>query len=252
MSSPYDQNPGQQQPYGEAPQFGAPIPPQPQQPGQPMQPPQPQGAPGWGTAPTAQYPDPNQQNPYGASGPYQQPYAGVPMQPVKQRGRGGLVAAAFLRSAIGRLVIFLVIAGGVAIYHFATSDNATRSSTGQVTQSGSLAATDLVVGDCFDSPTGTSGISSVKAIPCTQAHDSQVYAEPKISESSFPGVSTLQTEAKTACEADSATSAVDSNAPSTLSTEYFFPQDSDTFADQNYFICAIAADSATLTSSYVG
>ncbi|MBR7826255.1 hypothetical protein KDK95_08085 [Actinospica sp. MGRD01-02] len=263
MSSPYDQNPGQQQ-YGQPPQFGAPVPQQgqPQQPVQPVAPQQPaqyaqqpQGAPAWGqpaTQPTAAYPDPNA-NPYAAGNPYQQqPYAGgVPMQPVKQRGRGGLVAAAFLRSAIGRLVIFLVIAGGVAIYHFATSDNATRNSNGQVTQSGSLAATDLAVGDCFDSPSGTSGISSVKAIPCTQAHDSQVYAEPKISESTFPGVSTLQTEAKADCDADSATSAISADAPSSIGTEYFFPQDSDTFDSQDFFICALAADSATLTTSYV-
>ncbi|HET9173474.1 MAG TPA: hypothetical protein VFN97_28845 [Actinospica sp.] len=264
MSSPYDQNPGQPQ-YGQPPQFGAPVPQQPGQPGQPQQPQQPmqpqfgqptqQAAPAWGTAPTAQYPDPNQ-NPYAAGNPYQQPYAGVPTQPgkpPKQRGRGAAGFFAVLFGTIfGRVALGLVVAGGFALYHYATSDNAQRNSTGQVTQAGSVAATDLAVGDCFDSPTGTSGISSVKAIPCTQAHDSQVYAEPKISETSFPGASTLETEAKNDCESDTTESAVSSDVPSTVGPEEFFPQDDTTFEQQNYFICAIAADSATLTQSYVG
>jgi hypothetical protein len=256
MSSPYDQNPGQQQ-YGQPPQFGAPVPPQPaqgqqfQQPAQPTQPAQ--AAPAWGTQPTAQYPDPNQQNPYAAGNPYQQSYGGAPMQPAKkQRGAGaaGVVALLF-RTVIGRLVIGLLIAGGIAAYHFATTDNAQRNSNGQVSQAGTMQVSDLAVGDCFDAPSSDSDISSMKAIPCSQAHDSQVYAEPKITESSYPGDSTLQTEAKTDCEASSAQASISSSAPSSLETAYYYPQDASTFADQSYILCTITSSSANLTQSYV-
>lgn len=264
MSTPFDPNPGNQQ-YGQPPQFGAPVPPGPQQPPQPAQPVQPQdaapwgqqaptqAAPAWGAQPTAPYPDPNA-NPYGAGNPYQQPYAGVPMQqkPVKQRGTGvaGFFAVLF-RTVFGRIIIGLLVAGGIALYHFATADNAQRNASGQVSQAGSVQATDLKIGDCFDAPTGTSSISAVKAIPCTQAHDSQVYDEPPISESSFPGVSTLQTEGQTACNATSAQSAISSSAPSSLQAEIYYPQDESTFAQQNYFICSLTSSSANLTQSYV-
>jgi hypothetical protein len=265
MSTPFDPNPGNQQ-YGQPPQFGAPVPPGPQQPPQPAQPVQPQDAapwgqqpppqatPAWGAQPTAPYPDPNA-NPYAAGNPYQQPYAGVPMQqkPVKQRGTGvaGFFAVLF-RTVFGRIILLLVIVGGIALYHFVTADNAQRSgTTGQVTQSGSLQATDLKVGDCYDAPTGTSSISAVKAIPCTQAHDSQVYAEPLISESTFPGVSTLQSEGQTACDATSAQSAVSSSAPSSLQGQIYYPKNDATFAQQDYFICSLTSSSANLTQSYV-
>jgi hypothetical protein len=264
MSTPFDPNPGNQQ-YGQPPQFGAPVPPGPQQPPQPAQPVQPQdaaawgqqappqAAPAWGAQPTAPYPDPNA-NPYGAGNPYQQPYAGVPMQqkPVKQRGVGvaGFFAVLF-RTVFGRIIIGLLVVGGIALYHFATNDSAQRSSSGQVTQAGSVQATDLKVGDCFDAPTGTSGISTIKAIPCTQAHDSQVYLEPTISESSFPGQSTLETEASTECGSTSAQSAVSSSAPTSLQTAYYYPQDSETFAVQDFIICTIVSSSANLTQSYV-
>ena len=259
MSTPLDPNPGNQQ-YGQPPQFGAPVPPGPQQPPQPAQPvqpadaapwgqqPPPQAAPAWGAQPTAPYPDPN-------ANPYQQPYAGVPMQqqPVKQRGTGvaGFFAVLF-RTVLGRIIIGLVVVGGIAIYHFVTNDSAQRSSTtGQVTQAGSVQATDLKVGDCFDAPSGNSGISTIKAVPCTQAHDSQVYLEPKITEASFPGQSALETEASNACGSSSAQSAVSSSAPTSLQTAYYYPQDDATFAVQNFIICTIVSSSANLTQSYV-
>jgi hypothetical protein len=264
MSTPFDPNPGNQQ-YGQPPQFGAPVPPGPQQPPQPAQPVQPQdaapwgqqaptqAAPAWGTQPTAPYPDPNA-NPYAAGDPYQQPYAGVPMQqkPVKQRGTGvaGFFAVLF-RTVIGRIVVFLLIAGGIALYHFATADNAQRNSNGQVSQAGSLNAWDLAVGDCFDAPSATTDISTIKAIPCTQAHDSQVYAEPAITESTYPGDSTLTTEAKNDCSSDSAQSTIASDTPSSVQLTDYLPQDATTFASQRYIICVLVADSQTLTMTYV-
>lgn len=275
MSGPYDQNPGgpqnpadpaaptqyvpvqgQQPQFGQAPQFGAPVPPQQQaqfgppapQPqfGPPQPQPQPQqDAPAWGQAPQQFGTQPTQ--------PYPNPYQQYPAQPAKkQRGRGaaGILGIAF-GTALGRLVLVLLIGGGIAAYHFATADPAQRNSNGQVSQSGNMDATDLKVGDCFDAPSATSGISTIKAIPCSQAHDSQVYAEPQITESSYPGDSTLQTEAKNDCGSSSAQSVISSSAPSSAGIADYFPQDATTFADQSYIICALESDSQTMTQSYV-
>ncbi|HTJ71833.1 MAG TPA: hypothetical protein VL551_30105 [Actinospica sp.] len=280
MSTPYDPNQGRQQnpadatptqfvqsgqipqqpQYGQAPQFGAPAPQQAQQPTQafgapPAQPQfgqQPQGAPAWGQGaaqPTQPFPDPNA-NPYAAGNPY--PQYGTPAQPPKQRGRGfgGFLAVA-VGTVLGRVVLGLLVVGGIAAYHFATADPAQRNSTGQVSQSGSMDATDLQIGDCFDAPSGTSGISSIKAVPCSQSHDSQVYAEPQISEDSYPGDSTLQKEAETDCGSDSAQSVISSDAPSSAQIADYFPQDADTFSSQRYIICALESDSVAMTQSYV-
>jgi hypothetical protein len=247
---------GQPPQFGQAPQFGAPAAPQPPQPqfGQPAAPfgQQPQEAPAWGqgaTQPTQAYPDPNA-NPFAGGNPY--PQYGVPAQPAKQRGRGaaGFFAVLF-GTVLGRVAIGLVVAGGIAAYHFATADPAQRNSTGQVSQSGTMDATELKVGDCFDAPSGTSGISTIKAIPCEQAHDSQVYSEPLISESSYPGDSTLQEEAKNDCGSDSAQSVISTDAPSSAQIADYYPQDETTFESQRYIICALESDSQTMTQSYV-
>lgn len=254
MSSPYDQNPQQPQQYGQppqfgqAPQFGAPAPQQPQAPAW--------GQPGAQPQPTQPF-DPNA-NPYATGDQYQQypqAYGGVPMQtgkPVKQRGRGaaGFLAVLF-GTIVGRVVIGLVVVGAIAAYHFATANPAQRNSNGQITQSGSLDATSLKVADCFDAPTGNSDITSIKAVPCTQPHDSQVFAEPAISESSYPGDSTLQTEAKNDCGSNSTQASISQSAPQSAQIADYYPQDATTFGTQRYVICALEDDSAKMTQSYV-
>ena len=245
------------QPPNAAPQYGqAPAP----QFGQPPQGQQP-GAPAWGqygTQPMPNQPDPSS-GAYPNQGGYPTPGAypnadygyGVPAQPAKAKRAGGVVALLF-GTRLGRVVIGLVVIGGIAAYHFATADPAQRDSSGQVSQSGSLQATELQVGDCFDAPSGDTGITSIKAIPCGQAHDSQVFAEPAITETSFPGNAKVDSEANTDCGSDSAMSAISTDAPSTLAIVPYVPQDAETFdGGQRDIVCVINSDSADLTESYV-
>jgi len=238
---------GQAPQYGAAPQYG--------------QPPQAQpGAPAWGQNGTQ--PMPNQAEPnaaYPNQGGYPNPGAypnanygyGTPAKPAKTGRAAAGVFGMLFGTRLGRAVIGLVIVGGIAAYHYATADPAQRNANGQVTQSGTLQATALQVGDCFDAPSGNAAITAVKAIPCSQAHDSQVYAEPLITETTFPGSTTLEAEAKTDCSASSTQSSISSDTPSTVGLLSYSPQDATTFATQDYIICALNASSATLTQSYV-
>lgn len=237
--APQQQVPGQ--PYGVPPQqpaFGQQPPQQPpafgQAPQQPGQPAFGQQPPAFGQAP---------------QGPYGYP---TPVSQVKANRTGGAkIAAAIFGSIVGRVVVVLVLLGGVAGYHYITSDSAKRDNNGQVNQKGSLGVTDLKVGDCFDMPSGDSDIASVTAIPCTQAHDSQIFAEPAISESTYPGTDTLQTEGKTACDATDAQASISSSVPSDVDVEIFFPEE-DTFnSGTDYFSCAIQSPSKDLTESFV-
>lgn len=231
------QQPQPGQPFG-APQqpqaaqpFGAP----PQQPGQPAF-----GQPAFGQPAFGQAPQ----------GPYGYP---TPVSQVKANRTGGAkLAAAIFGTVVGRIVVILVLAAGAIGIHYGMSNPAGRDNNGQVNKAGTLSVLDLKVGDCFNLPSGDSEIKSVTAIPCTQAHNAQVYAEPKITESSFPGTDTLKTEGKTACNSSDATSALASDLPSDTEAEIFFPENDSTFDDgTDYFSCALTSSSDDLTQSYV-
>lgn len=237
--------------YGAAPQFGQTTQQAPQFGQVPQQAPQfgqaPQQAPQFGQNP------PQDSGQGWAQAPGQAPnysYGGIPVKPAKAR-RAGIVGIV-LGTALGRLGILVVI--GLGVWGFNYFHSVHRGANGQITQSGQLDVTQLKVGDCFNVPSGNDAVSTVQAIPCTQAHDAQVYAAPAISESTYPSSATLQAEGKTACGTDSAIAslkAASSSLPSDVSSEIFYPEQS-TFDDgTKNFSCAIVGSANELTKSYV-
>ena len=91
-----------------------------------------------------------------------------------------------------RLVLVGVFVGGGAIWGFFT--NADRDSGGAIVEAGTLDADELQVGDCLDWP-GSGGddvevFDSVRARPCSEPHDMEVYAVleyPSVSGTVYPG-----------------------------------------------------------------
>jgi hypothetical protein len=91
-----------------------------------------------------------------------------------------------------RLVLVGVFVGGGAIWGFFT--NADRDSGGAIVEAGTLDADELQVGDCLDWP-GSGGddvevFDSVRARPCGEPHDMEVYAVleyPSVSGTAYPG-----------------------------------------------------------------
>lgn len=235
---PQDAAPG----YGQPPQFG-----QQAQFGQQPQPgygqPTPEAGYGQGVPPFGQSPE----APAWGQGVPQQPtapyvYSGTPMQGTKSKRTPAIISAA----------VVLVIIGGFVAFHVATTHTAQRGSSGTVSQAGSMQAADLKVGDCFDNPTADSNIESITAIPCTQPHDSQVFAEPPVTESSYPGDTTLSSEASDDCNDSSTQSTISSDAPQSLEVSALYAQDEESFDNgNNYITCFIVADSKNLTKSYV-
>ncbi len=91
-----------------------------------------------------------------------------------------------------RLLLVGVFLAGGAIWGFFT--NADRDSGGAIVDAGTLDADELQVGDCLDWP-GSRGDSvelfdSVRARPCSEPHDMEVYAVleyPSVSGTAYPG-----------------------------------------------------------------
>jgi hypothetical protein len=116
-------------------------------------------------------------------------------------GRTPQASGAGVLSRIGgglliRLVLIGIFLGGGAIWGFLT--NADRDSGGAIVDAGTLDADQLQVGDCLDWPgSGSDGVEvfdSVRARPCGEPHDMEVFAVleyPSVSGTSYPGDETL-------------------------------------------------------------
>lgn len=77
-----------------------------------------------------------------------------------------------------------VIAIVLVVGYFAS---ARRDSSGQIEAGGTLSVDDLRVGDCFDfADDGSDEFGSVEAMPCTQAHDHQIFHIANHETASYP------------------------------------------------------------------
>jgi Septum formation/Domain of unknown function (DUF4190) len=159
-----------------------------------------------------------------------------------QRGKG---------LAIAGLILSLVWVGVIVAASIATNSTATRqSATGKITHRGDLGVFALATGDCFDNPTDTQDIESVTAIPCTQAHDSQVFAKFDLSgaDAAYPAPDALNKLADTGC--NSRTGSIDKpKTTADMTIRVLFPEQ-DAWADgQRTVSCLIVNPKPTLTTS---
>ena len=74
------------------------------------------------------------------------------------------------------------VAIGASVWGIAGEDHTTRDETGNIVQAGQLGAFVTRVGDCFESlPVENGGVSTIPAVPCSQAHHWQVFYKGDIS-----------------------------------------------------------------------
>ena len=133
-------------------------------------------------------------------------------------------------------LLIVVLAGGFAAYRIGSSHSASHP----------VAAGDLKPGDCFNATSG-SGVTTaqVQQISCDQPHNSQVFAEPAITDSSFSDAAILHSEADQTCNDSDNVAAVSEIVPAGYVYVDFYPQDASAFAGQKDFICVIQFPSQT-------
>jgi hypothetical protein len=150
------------------------------------------------------------------------------------------VFARIARSRLAWLLLIVVLLGGFATYRIIASHDAAPE----------VAATDLKVGDCFNAASGSSGVAGtrVQQISCDQPHNSEVYAEPAATESSFLGAAYLHSDANDACQDGENESAVSMIVPAGYDLVDFYPDNASVFANDKKFICVIQFPSDTSES----
>jgi hypothetical protein len=156
-----------------------------------------------------------------------------------QKGRGLAIAGLVLSAA------WVVVAIVVAIV--ATVGGATRSSaTGQR----HLGPFSLKTGDCFNNPAGAQHISAVTAIPCTQPHNAQVFAQFQLtgSDFSYPGTATVLRLASHGCDARTG-SVSKAKTTTAMTIRMLFPQQISWTAGHRTVSCLLVNPTADLRSS---
>ncbi|MEV0460608.1 DUF4190 domain-containing protein [Catellatospora methionotrophica] len=107
-----------------------------------------------------------------------------------QNGRGMAIAGIVLSS-----LWTLAICAGVAIAVIAGANADTTDTTG----GDDTSVHSLRIGDCLNDLSTEDEIEELPVVPCTELHDGEVYAEFKLTESTFPGIEAIEKKADPRC-----------------------------------------------------
>lgn len=121
-----------------------------------------------------------------------EPYGPAPSGPSEGGSRFSRLA---LRFGLG-IVVF------AAIGFFSSMNDASRDDSGDLVSGGDLDVMELQAGDCFNDPSEFGDVVfTVDAVPCSEAHDNEVYAliPFTLTGTNFPGVTALQDFAYEEC-----------------------------------------------------
>jgi Domain of unknown function (DUF4190)/Septum formation len=110
----------------------------------------------------------------------------------------------------------------------------------------------LATGDCFDNPAGTRSVTSVQVVPCTVAHNAQVYAKfnlPRGSRFSYPGLTKVGRLAATGCNARIGASLDRLKLPKGTSIRLLYPLPGSWLLGRRTVSCVVVSPAPDLTSS---
>jgi hypothetical protein len=164
----------------------------------------------------------------------------VKIRNVPQKGKGFAIAGLIL-SCVWLAALAILIAVSVAT-------TAQRSTSGQVSHRGSMNIFALRFADCFDNPDAQS-VTSVTAIPCTQPHNAQVFAQFNLTGSGYPGDAALRRQATDGCNARVAGNIDRSKITNTMNIRFIFPLPGSWQLGHRTVSCLIVDQTPDLTSS---
>jgi hypothetical protein len=161
------------------------------------------------------------------------------------RGRGrGLATAGLVLSGLW--------AAGLAVLMTGLASHPPRPAPAGPGQPGGVSVFALRPGTCFQNPPGAQaalGLSYVTVVPCTTAHNAQVFAGFGVPGSGWPGTGALARQADRGCRSRVAGSLARSKITASMSLRYFYPLAQSWAAGHRAITCFIAGPPGSLRSS---
>jgi Domain of unknown function (DUF4190)/Septum formation len=176
-----------------------------------------------------------------------------------QRGRGlaigGLACSAVWLALIG--AYFVLHGGGspkqtppAAAGHSATPTP--RPSSSASTGPLSTNVFSLRPGQCFQNPPASQtmlGVTYVTVVPCSTAHNAQVFVQFNAKGKSYPGVEALKRQADSGCHSQVTKIVQPSKIKNSMTLHYLYPLAASWSSGHRTITCLIVADKPNLTSS---
>lgn len=130
----------------------------------------------------------------------------VALSRIRRSGRGGrgLAIAGLVLSGLWIVLIVLALVGGALTVQTTPTGSGTASPTATAPtapseRSGTVAATDVQVGDCLADTEATNMLDSVDVVPCSQAHVGEVFAVFDLAAGPYPGAAEVQQQVEDGC-----------------------------------------------------
>lgn len=144
----------------------------------------------------------------------------------------------------------LALSGCSLLPSFTGGGTATRDDSGEVVEGND--DTDvftLQVGDCLNDATAAETVETIPTVPCTEPHDSEIYASIIMTGDTFPGTDAVIAEADTAClDAFEGFVGV-SYADSLYYYSYYFPTEGSWEGGDREILCTIYDEAGQVTGS---
>lgn len=153
-----------------------------------------------------------------------------------------------------RIALLVLTAGLTAC---SGSPDAQRDAAGAVASAGALGAFSIQLGDCLKEPAvggaEVEQVEDVAAVPCSQPHESEVYARFDLPDGPFPGDPAVSRAAEERCTTEFASYVGKPLAESTLEFYTFQPTESSwTAQSDREVLCVISDPAGPSTSSLKG
>jgi hypothetical protein len=156
-----------------------------------------------------------------------------------ERGRG-MAVTSLLLSCIWVVIIGLGILGAVL---------AKPGLSGNIKHPEAVSVFALAKGDCFDNPPpGAGGVANVLGLPCTKAHNAQVFAVYKLTGSDLNYPPNVVSLAKAGCNARKS-SINQSDVTSSMKLAWLYPEEPAWLTGRRTVTCLVLNPTKTLTSS---
>jgi hypothetical protein len=133
-------------------------------------------------------------------------------------------------------------------------DGLARDADGAIIEAGDISVFDLREGDCFENPQDASTqVATVRAVPCTEPHDNEIYLAFDLPDGDYPGVSAIDEASDPRCLAAFTSFVAVDYFESDLEFFSLTPTPESWDADDRTVYCALHADDRSkLTGSMRG